>query len=583
MLGRRVPFFPFAVLLLLLVGCSLLPQPRLAVSPDRFDLDPYRLGAELAIHNTGAPHTTLRWTASSPHPRVTVRPASGEVAAGLRDSDEVEIVVSVDPLGLVKDEEFSTTIVVESDGGRVEVPLHFRTTVALTCEYLNGSTTPASSGLVASAAGPPEFVPGELLVAMEPTGAARLGASGAAAPEALRSAAAELRARHGLELARERASTGPDLVRAPGVDGAALLALAERLEREPGVRYAHPNYRLRPLRVPNDDCLYEQWPLELGGMFEAWDATTGDTGADVVLAVIDTGVDTDHVEFAAKMLPGYDLCGEVDDDNVCVGRDTDPNPGLSNGSAEHGTHVTGIGAAIGDNSHGIAGIAFGSRVAILPVKVFDDSGRYATVEDLVDALRWAGGLGLAGAPANPHPADVINLSLGAGASDVPAVNDITRTLYDAGVVLVGAAGNYANEFSSFGVQSPANAPGVIAVGSVDADYRRSYFSDFGADGDTVDLMAPGGFGPSSCDRVRSTVPNNVYSCMAGTSMAAPYVAGLAALLLTREPDLTPAEVLARLQDTAYFDPGFMTAERYGKGVVCGDALLAGSSTPCGQP
>lgn len=567
MLARRAPFV--LLLLLLLPGCGMLLHPQLETWPESYELDSYRLAAELRVRNVGSPYTTLQWTAGSPSPRVTVTPDAGAVRVGLQTASEQTVIVSVDPTGLDVGDTFSTVVEVTSNGGRREIPLTFTMTVSLACDAAPGAATRSAAPAAPGDAGP-TWVPGELLVALEPP--AGFALRSAASRSALRAAAADLRGRHGLELVRERAGDGPDLVRVAGGAAADLEALAAELAREPGVRYAHPNYRLRPLALPNDECLYEQWPLGLGGMSEAWDVTTGDTGTEVVLAVLDSGVDTDHADLASKMLAGWD----VHDD------DADPNPGLSNGGdAEHGTHVAGIAAAVGDNGTGIAGIAYGARVKVLPVKVFDDTGRSAAISDLVDALEWAGGLGLAGAPANPTPADVINMSVGAGAVDIPAVNDVTQRLYDAGVVLVAAAGNYATRSSSAGVQSPANAPGVIAVGSVDSDYVRSYFSDFGSGAATVDVMAPGGFGPSSCTRVRSTFPNHVYGCLAGTSMASPYVAGLAALLLTREPTLTPGEVLTRLRTSALYDASFMDPDQYGAGVVCGDALL-GAPSRCGR-
>ena len=142
------------------------------------------------------------------------------------------------------------------------------------------------------------------------------------------------------------------------------------------------------------------------------------------------------------------------------------------------------------------------------------------------------------------------------------------------MVLFASAGNN----GVTGVQSPANAPDVIAVGSVNSSRQRSAFS---ATGPELDLMAPGGIGPASCGSVPSTFPNSTYACLQGTSMASPFAAGVAALLLGQDPTLTPTEIKVQLTSTALFDAGFMTENEYGSGIVCADAAL-GLATQCGK-
>jgi len=132
------------------------------------------------------------------------------------------------------------------------------------------------------------------------------------------------------------------------------------------------------------------------------------------------------------------------------------------------------------------------------------------------------------------------------------------------------------------VFSPANSPLIYAVGSVDGDRRRSDFSNYAADGLDVDFMAPGGsnFG-AGCGLIRSTFPENGYACLEGTSMASPFVAGVAALLLSQDAGLSPADIRAKLRGSALFDASYMTGQEYGAGIVCADRAL-GAATRCGE-
>jgi serine protease len=217
-------------------------------------------------------------------------------------------------------------------------------------------------------------------------------------------------------------------------------------------------------------------------------------------------------------------------------------------------------------------------VRVVPIRVFDDSGQGGADALIVaEAIRWAAGLPVNGVNPNPYPAQIINVSLGADAVSW-TLNEAVQQARDAGAIVVAAAGNASR---TTGITTPANAPGAVAVGSVDHNYQRSSFSNFDAGGRrTVDLMAPGGLGPSSCRTVLSAVPGNTYGCKLGTSMAAPFVAGVAALVWSQNPSWTADEVIARLKETAYFDDSWDPNE-YGAGVVCADAAL-GAATTCGR-
>ena len=377
-----------------------------------------------------------------------------------------------------------------------------------------------------------------------------------------------------------------EVVRVP--DGADIPALAAELERDPRVRYAEPDYYLRPLGtpdpdlpdpglpdpdLPNDPDLFEQWHLLGFGLPEAWALETGKPG--VVLAVLDSGVDLTHEDLRGRTLPGCDI----------FNGDNDPSPGSPAQLGEnqrHGTHVAGIALASGDNGRGVASVAY-SGVRLLPVKVFNDNGSQLTSTSVVaNAIRWSAGLSVEGLNRTPYPARIINLSLG-GAGNVQTLDDAVRDARNAGSLVVAASGNGS---SSEAIFTPANAPGALAVGAVDADYTRSDFSNYSAAGRTVDLMAPGGFGENSCGAVYSTVSPafegeaDTYGCERGTSMASPFVAGVAALIWSQNPDLTDDEVEAQLLSSTRYTPAMNRAE-YGAGVVCADRAL-GAATLCGE-
>jgi subtilisin family serine protease len=402
---------------------------------------------------------------------------------------------------------------------------------------------------------PARYVPGELLVRYQ-------------APVGVQSAAHHLR--HMREIALEvQAQYRLTIVRPAGLHSPAVMRIAEHanpetlardLMRDPRIAYAEPNYYLQPLEVPNDMFYAQQWNMSLFGMPQAWSVETGKSSMTV--AVIDTGIDMHHEDFAGRLLPGCDF----------YDRDNDPQPGPG---THHGTHVAGIVAANGNNGKGVAGVAY-TGIGLLPVKVFSDAGSGATLSMVADAIRWSAGLSVTGYRDNPNPAQIINLSLGAlGTSHT--LNSAVADARNAGALVVAAAGNNA---SNTQIMTPANAPGTVAVGAVDSTYARSGFSNYSTTGRTVDLMAPGGYGTGGCMYIPSTLNGNTYGCMAGTSMASPFAAGVAALVWSQNPAWTAEQVISRLLDTTYFEPTWRAYE-YGNGVICADKAL-GASTTCGK-
>jgi subtilisin family serine protease len=374
--------------------------------------------------------------------------------------------------------------------------------------------------LCAKAALAAEAVPGELLVKHRAGAMARatqairkLGATTSAQPLA----GGVLRVRLG-----------------PGADRDQALA---SLRADPGVEYAEPNYRLYKLQapqrvVPNDPLLSEQYGLERIQAFEAW--ALGRNGVPV--AVLDDGISPTHPDLAGRVAPGADFFCLVSADNprpgLCDPTNPDHDPGPEN---DHGTAVAGVIGATPDNGIGIAGLLW--TAPIIPLKVF---GLDARREDVTDCATVSAAIdGAAGIPgAIARGARVINLSI---ASDefCRTLADAIRRALDADVVVVAASGNTPGQ-----TLFPADQPGVIAVGATNAADQWAGFSPL--DGG-VSLVAPGSLIRTTADPRNS---GELYSLLSGTSFATPYVAGVAALVLARNPGLPAAGVKAILEFTA---------------------------------
>ncbi len=423
-----------------------------------------------------------------------------------------------------------------------------------TCLLLLGATI-GRPPVAAVAVAPEPKTPAQFIVRVRPT---LDGATAAAA--AGRATATEL------SFVR-RMGTGADVWRTtqPLTTADADRVLA-RLRALPDVVSVVPDVRRQVLRTP-DDPFYatRQWNLfdPVGGIDApaAWDVTTGDPG--LIVAVIDTGVLADHPDLpVARILPGYDFITDPFVANDGDGRDAnaadpgdwvtaaeaapgapcDGSPTMS--SSWHGTSVAGLVAAEGDNGLFIAGVAWGVR--ILPVRVMGKCGGFDS--DIIDGMLWAAGLPVAGAPANPNPARVLNLSLGGGGSpcSATAYPDAIAQILAAGVVIVAAAGNDGGP-----VNTPANCAGVIAVG---ASTRPGDLASFSSLGGEMTFSAPGGeLGGDpilALSNTGTTTPlSPTWRLTVGTSDAAPQVSGAAALILSVNPTLPPDQVADRLTGT----------------------------------
>jgi len=364
---------------------------------------------------------------------------------------------------------------------------------------------PARPGLT-----PADFVPGEVLVRFRPGKAP--SALAQLRPDVL--GFEELPA---LKLHRLRVPPGRE------------REFIEWLRHRPDVEHAQPNYVYRALFTPNDPYFGQQWNLPAIQAPEAWDITQG--SAAVRVAVVDTGVDCRHPDL-------QDQC--VDQFNYLTGsRDA----GDDNG---HGTHVAGIIAARTNNGVGVAGIASG--VKLVALKVLDQSGQGDTAT-VARAIADAAGL---------YGAKVINLSLG-GPRDAsgpdPILQEGINEAYRRGAVIVAAAGNCYPSCTA--IIDPAALDHVIAVAAVDGSRQRAAFSNYG---NYIDIAAPG-------VNICSTYPGNRYARRSGTSMAAPHVSAVAALVLSVRPRFCPDTIASILFQTAddLGSPGW--DQYYGYGLV----------------
>ncbi|MFZ0131491.1 MAG: S8 family serine peptidase, partial [Desulfobacterales bacterium] len=363
-----------------------------------------------------------------------------------------------------------------------------------------------------------------------------------------------------------------------------LAAVAELRERD-DVAYAEPNYLRRQQRSPSDTLFNRQWHYSMINLPRAWDTTTG--SANVIVAVIDTGVLFDHPDLTARLTrTGYDFVRDVDSAMDGNGIDPDPsdagaqNPGTS---IFHGSHVAGTIAAQTNNGVGVAGVGWNTR--IMPVRALGKGGSGSNY-DIMQAVRYAAGLPNDSRTVPAQMAAVINLSL-SGNDYSGSEQDLYDEVQAEGIAVVAAAGNNASSQPVY----PAAYDGVLAVSGVDINEQPARYSNFGF---YVDLAAPGGdlaadlnsdgYGDgvlSTAAEVDGGGPLYSYSYLEGTSMAAAHVSGVIALMKAVNPNLTPDDLdrllaagsLTREKGAAGRD------DRYGHGLI--DAQKAVSAAPPG--
>jgi len=368
-----------------------------------------------------------------------------------------------------------------------------------------------------------------------------------------------------------RTAVGSDVVVADRkLDRVEAETLMRQLAADPNVDYVEVDKLNHAYLTPNDTNFSQQWDLGtgVGGMYAttAWDVTNG-SGA--VVAVLDTGI-TSHSDLNANVLPGYDFIVDTFVSNDGNGRDADPSdPGdayaanecgsgiPASSSSWHGTHVAGTIAAVTNNSKGVAGIAYGAKV--VPVRVLGKCGGYDS--DIADAIIWASGGTVSGVPANPNPAEAINLSLGGSGACGSTTQAAINGAVSRGTTLVIAAGNDNTNVSN---ASPANCNNVIAVGATTNTGARASYSNYGS---LVDIAAPGSGILSTLNSGTTTPGSETYASYSGTSMATPHVAAVVALMQSvANPALTPAQVESILKSTARAFPS-TPSQAIGAGIL----------------
>jgi subtilisin family serine protease len=482
-----------------------------------------------------------------------------------------------------------------------------RTRVVLGVVLAVLGTTPVLSAPPSASAEGPRIAPHEILVLGRPSASGRPGLSPASPPFTLTQRARAL----GLAVAETRPLfAGREAGRAfPG--GAWILRLepgtdpeaaAARLARDPDVAYAGPNHVWRVERAPNavengggaaparrapaippgasplavtpDDSLFaDQYGLVQSRVTEAWEHTRGE---GIVIAIIDTGVDTDHpdlvTQFAINAAEAAGQAGVDDDGNGFVDdilgydftdapgmpgsgdfRDRDPDPQDEHG---HGTEVAGVAAAAFDNGIGVAGVAPGAR--ILPLRA-----AFSTPFPFISALLQEDDIAAAILYATERGAQIINMSFG-DVVRAPVVTLACAYARSRGVLLVAGAGNTGADEPFY----PAANPGVLAAGACNNEGTRTGFSTFGQD---LDYLAAG-------MAMVTTRLGGTYKLSSGTSFSSPFSAGVAALVWSVHPGWTADEVAWTLRLTAQGAGGGWTAGR-GWGIVDAAAAVAAANRP----
>lgn len=359
-----------------------------------------------------------------------------------------------------------------------------------------------------------EAVPGQLIVRFKPT--ANINA---------------INAKVGATLIRFNAALNMATVKVPS--GMSVNTADSAYTSQSGVMYAEPNYIHRATYIPNDPAFAsQQYAPQKIGAIAGWDRAQGN--ANVIIAIIDTGVDSGHPDLAGKMISGFDF----------VNNDSDPFD--DNG---HGTHCAGNAAGATNNGIGAAGIA--PLCKIMPVKVLNAGGSGA-IDWIVSGITYAADNG----------AKIISLSLG-GLNPSQAYKDAGAYALSKGAIPIAAAGNNGTTDKFY----PAAWDEYLAVAATDRNDLKAGFSNFGAD--WVDVAAPG-------VDIYATFPGGGYGNSSGTSMACPVVAGLAGVIAGVDPTFTPARIRDLIQNGCNPVGGFV---RYGRVNMLNSLPLSLFTTP----
>jgi hypothetical protein len=342
-------------------------------------------------------------------------------------------------------------------------------------------------GAQAEPQGPAEkrFAPGRILVQARP-----------GLPEA------QFRKILGLEGARPGRKLGRLEVQVVDVPVLAEEAIAERLKRHPHVKFAEVDAAVAPEEVPNDPKYTSAWHLPKIQAPTAWDTSKG---AGITVAVLDTGVDSTHLDLMGNLLPGWNVVSNSSDTRDIHG---------------HGTKVSGTVAAVSNNALGVAAIAPSARV--LPVRISEQTDGVAYWSDIAEGITWAADNG----------ARVANISYAVTGS--ATVDSAAQYMRNKGGVVVVAAGNQSTALTY------PDDPYLVTVSATDSNDVKASWSNYGA---CVDVAAPG-------VGIWTTVAGNTYGAVSGTSFASPTTAAVAALVMAANRNLKPADVEAVLKRSA---------------------------------
>lgn len=526
---------PFLVLLLTACPAPGTPAPPAPVGATLIQATPAYLSFPGTSSATLALSADGSWTAHTDQGWLQISPASG--------SGNATLTITVNRAGITPGH-YAGTVLFRGGAARETVTVYMR------FPSLSGSISgpqhqlrPGALGTGMTALPPETYVPGQVLVKLEPGMVALeqglISKQALTLPQvsiqALGISAAALATAHGLSVISVLSPEFP--VFKLDTRGRSVAEVIRLLELDGRVRLAEPNWIVRPLaRTPNDTHYALQWHYPAIRLPQAWALTEG--SGEVTIAVLDSGVDTTHPDLATRLLPGYDFITN----STSM---TDPDG--------HGTHVTGTIAAASDNNRGVAGVTWRNRV--LPVRVLGTGGDAFT---LWRGILYASGFCVRNSAGTvvcpPTRARVINMSLGiwdpnnpCGSQPRSEINsEALAWAASHGVTLVAAAGNSNCSFAFY----PAADPTVIAVAATDRNNARAPYSNRGPE---LWIAAPGGntgapFGVTG--GVLSTVPGGSYEFFQGTSMASPHVAGVVGLMLAANPDLTPLNIRLILSATA---------------------------------
>lgn len=302
----------------------------------------------------------------------------------------------------------------------------------------------------------------------------------------------------------------------------AVASVKAALENNPNIEFVEYNFIAESFITPNDPHYPNQWHLPRIFAHDGWDICTGST--EPIIAIIDSGIDSDHPELAAKLVEGYNF--------ISNNTNTDDVQG-------HGTATASIAAAITNNGIGVAGVAWGNNIMPLLVLGTDGRGTYA---DMIEAVIFAADNG----------AKVINMSLGGGDYSYSMQLAVNHA-WDSGAIIIASAGNGGDIWPNY----PASLRYVMSVSATDSFDNIASFSSFG---NRVDITAPG-------VGIYTATRDNNYVSWNGTSLSCPMVSGLAGLIWSIDPNLTNAQVTALIEQSAD-DLGDIGHDQYfGHGII----------------